>query len=241
MVKFSDSVDKLNYKVVGRKKSVSREVSLLTHEWWFEKSYIRKKMWTIKDRTFVSVYCGRVCIGTVFFVIMNKSKQIWELSNAVVLPGARGHGIGKHLAELAVKFVFNNGCKELYLGAECVEISKSKGRRLKPGEIRKFQKVKDSRAFKFWSRLNFKRVSKNAYSRASRKLTKSKKFTWEGFVPMKMTHGSRAQKGLPDIEKSLDSLFAKLPTISKKVYKPRKRVPMVRLCGNGKDLCILAH
>ena len=50
MVKFSKDVSNLNYKIVGRKNSVKREVKLLLGEWDEEKTHIKKKMWNIKNR-----------------------------------------------------------------------------------------------------------------------------------------------------------------------------------------------
>ena len=69
-------------------------------------------MWKLSTRTFVSIYVGRICIGAVMMRIMNKRTKLrWEICNAVVDEDVRGCGLGKILAELAVRMAWNDGAK----------------------------------------------------------------------------------------------------------------------------------
>merc|ERR550514_2055950 len=122
MTKICERCEKLNPKKVGRVASVKREVRLLTYEWWDEKTDIRRGMWSLKRRTFVSLYCGRICVGTLMMRILNqRTKKRWEICNAVVDEDARGFGVGKLLCELSLRMAFNCGAQEIYLGAELNE------------------------------------------------------------------------------------------------------------------------
>ena len=126
MSRFSNTMTPMNAKKVGRIKSVEKEVlkpsfheivnvfevRLLTYEWWCEKTDIRNSMWKLSTRTFVSIYVGRICIGAVMMRIMNKRTKLrWEICNAVVDEDVRGCGLGKILAELAVRMAWNDGAK----------------------------------------------------------------------------------------------------------------------------------
>jgi len=240
-INFHKDLHKLNVQKVGRKRSVKKEEKLLTFEWWFDKTSIRKEIWCVKNRTFVSIFAGRLCIGAVLFRRLNKRKQIWELSNAIITDQLQRCGIGSCLAKCSIQFAFNNGCKTLYLTAELL------GKKQRDGSIR-YEKQLDSRALKFWTKMQFKRVSNNEYCRALRCGSKDQEFV--GCVPMKMTRLSRAAKSLPSMEDLIDELFVLIKEHSPKL-QPKKafcekiaaknkfRKPMVRLCAEKLDLCFI--
>jgi len=230
MVKFSKDVSNLNHKIVGRKDSVKREVKLLLGEWGTEKTHIKKSMWNIKSRTFVSVYSGRVCIGTIFFCVIDEDRTIWELSHAIVRKKSRGCGLGRKLATAAISFIFQNGCKKLYLAAECLAKDETKNGKSV------YQDENESQAFKFWKSLGFKKIAIEEYDQIYQE-KENQSYDWEGMIPMKLTKRSKIVKEMPQFEITLDSLFSKLKKITK------KKTPMIRLCGktrmgNSFDMCI---
>jgi len=232
MVKFHDRLDVLNHEIVGREKSVQREVKLLTKLWAGESGKIKRHMHKVKNRTFVSIYLGRKCVGTIFFIRLNKSQEVWSLSHAIIHPSIRGKGIGTDLAHLGIKFAFKNGCSKLYLAAQC-----SHKRYDDEKEKNIYESKEESGAYRFWKKLSFKYVSHHEFKLALKTVDKHKNYDYEGMIPLKMTHQSRAARAMPDIRTSINTLFNKLDKISKN--KKRRKVPLVRLCGHNRDVCIL--
>jgi len=218
MVKFCDNASRLNPKEVGRKDSVKREVSLLLREYDGEKTTIKKKMWTLKDRTFVSAYCGRICVGVIMMnTLKHKRKNCYHISNAVVDKRARSRGLGRQLAHICMRAAFTTDCHTMYLGAELTESDCPKtGKTI-------IQKPKESGAVKFWQRLKFRRISMKDYE----KVLKEKDLY--GMVPMKLTARSKAVKELPHMEEVMEELFPKLKEVSRSI-DGKEREPMLRIC-----------
>eukprot|EP00494_Astrolonche_serrata_P023213 UN23471 len=215
MVKFCGDMSALNGNICI-KGSVSREVALLTKEFDGEKTLIKKYMWKLKGRSFVSLYCGRICVGTIMLNILNDEK--WELVNAVVDKRARRRGLGKLLAQCAMHLAFNNNCKELVLGAELLEIQDPVTKKFN------YQDPKDSGAARFWkNKMKFKQISLKEYN-------KILKDDLEGIVPMKMTKNMKAVRELPGLEDLIAAAFPKLNKISK-AMDGKKRAAMIRLCS----------
>lgn len=214
MVKFCDDASALNAKVVGREDSVKREVNLLTREYTGEVTYIKKSMWKLKSRRFVSVYCGRICIGVIMMNILKDGS--WNLANAVVDKRARGKGLGKLVAQAALRSAFTVGAKKMYLGAELNEVENSDG-------TTREETPKESGAFRFWNKLHFKRIGMKEY----RKVMRDKDLY--GVVPMKMTIRSKAVFDLPHLEDTIQEIFPKLKEISRDI-DGKERVPMLRMC-----------
>jgi len=203
---------------VGRKDSVKREVSLLLREYDGEKTIIKKKMWTLKDRTFVSVYCGRICVGVIMMNTLKfKRKNCYHISNAVVDKRARSRGLGRQMAQICMRAAFTTDCHAMYLGAELTESDCPE-----TGETI-IQKPNESGAVKFWKRMKFRRISMKEYE----KFLKEKDLY--GMVPMKMSCRSRAVKGLPHMEDVMQELFPRLREISRSI-DGKEREPMLRIC-----------
>lgn len=218
MVKFCENAAPLNAKKVGRVDSVKREVSLLLREYDGEKTTIKKKMWTLKDRTFVSVYCGRICVGVIMMnTLKHKRKKCYHISNAVVDKRARRKGLGRQMAHICMRAAFTTDCEAMYLGAELTESDcPVTGKTI-------IQKPSESGAVKFWKRLNFRRISMKEYE----KLLKEKDLY--GMVPMKMTARSKGVRDLPHMEDVMQELFPKLREISRSM-DGKEREPMLRIC-----------
>jgi len=230
MVKFCEGLEILNPKKVGRKTAVKREVKLLTYEWWYEKSKIRKEFWSLKERTFVSIYSGRICIGVILFRRLNKKKGIWVLSNAVIHDDIQGCGLGSKLTQCALRFAFANGCRTLYLEAACAQ------KKHRDGTIT-YAKPQNSGAFRFWSKMKFRRITWREYN----KIFKNKKGSeFSGICPMKTTWRSRAATELPPMEDIIDNIFKSIRLLGKKIKSPAegRRHPLLRLCTEKNDLCI---
>jgi GNAT superfamily N-acetyltransferase len=218
MVKFCENASLLNAKEVGRKHSVKREVSLLLREYDGEKTNIKKKMWTLKDRTFVSIYCGRICVGVIMMNTLNyKRKNCYHISNAVVDKRARSRGLGRQMAQICMRAAFTTDCHAMYLGAELSESDCPE-----TGETI-IQKPNESGAVKFWKRLKFRRIPMKEYE----KILKEKELY--GMVPMKMSCRSRAVKDLPHMEEVMKELFPRLREISRS-FDGKEREPMLRIC-----------
>jgi GNAT superfamily N-acetyltransferase len=218
MVKFCENVSPLNSKEVGRKDSVKREVSLLLREYDGEKTIIKKKMWTLKEGTFVSVYCGRICVGVIMMNTLKfKRKNCYHISNAVVDKRARSRGLGRQMAQICMRAAFTTDCHAMYLGAELTESDCPE-----TGETI-IQKPSESGAVRFWKKLKFRRISMREYE----KFLKDKDLY--GMVPMKMTHRSKAVKALPHLEEVMEELFPKLREISRE-FDGKEREPMLRIC-----------
>lgn len=218
MTKFCKNCEKLNPSRVGRVASVKHEVKLLTWEWWDEKTDIRQTMWRLHSRTFVSVYTGRICVGTMMLRILNKrTKKRWEICNAVVDEDVRGFGLGKLLCELAIRMAFNNGAEELYLGAELNE------RRDAKGKLVGYEKPNESGAAKFWKRQGFQRIPQKQYDRVMRMALDE-----ESMVPMRLTKRMRAAKKIRSAKDIINELLPLLSKVSRH-SDGVKRVPLVRL------------
>jgi len=218
MVKFCENASLLNAKEVGRKHSVKREVGLLLREYDGEKTNIKKKMWTLKDRTFVSIYCGRICVGVIMMNTLNyKRKRCYHISNAVVDKRARSRGLGRQMAQICMRAAFTTDCHAMYLGAELSESDCPE-----TGETI-IQKPNESGAVKFWKRLKFRRIPMKEYE----KILKEKELY--GMVPMKISCRSRAVKDLPHMEEVMKELFPRLREISRS-FDGKEREPMLRIC-----------
>lgn len=205
-------------KKLEEKKSVKREVNLLLREYDGEKTTIKKKMWTLKDRTFVSVYAGRICLGVIMMhTLKHKRKFCYHISNAVVDKRARRRGLGRLMAHIAMRAAFTTDCDAMYLGAELVEHDDPI-----TGETIT-ETPKQSGAVKFWKRMRFRRIPMREYE----KLLKEKDLY--GMVPMKMTARSEAVKDLPHMETSMEELFPNLKEISMNI-DGKEREPMLRIC-----------
>lgn len=216
MVKFCPNVSPLDPKEVGRISSVKREVNLLLKEYDGEKTIIKKKMWTLKRRMFVSVYCGRICVGVVMMHNLKK-KGCWNIANAVIDKRARRKGLGKFLAKAAMRIAFTTNCKKMYLGAELLEYDDPV-----TGE-EKIQRPKESGACRFWKSLGYRQVTMKEYE----KVLKEKDLY--GMVPMRMCSTSRHAKSLPHLEDTIKGLFPKLHEISMDI-DGSEREPMLRIC-----------
>jgi len=221
MVKFCEEFVALDPSIVGRVDSVRREVNLLTRTYDGEKTFIKKNMHTLKTRTFVSAYCGRICIGTIMLNQLpgrlSRKKGRWHIANAVVDKRARRCGLGKNMADIALRSAFINGCREVYLGAALEEEDDSD-----PYNII-YQMPKESGAYRFWKRLNFKPVPMKRYNELLRERG------LEGVYPMKMSKRMQAAKNIPQLETSLAHIFPALRRISKNL-DGKDRVPTVRIC-----------
>jgi GNAT superfamily N-acetyltransferase len=214
MVKFCEEASMLDPKIVGREESVKREVNLLIKEYDGEKTYIKKNMWKLGSRRFVSVYCGRICVGVIMMNILKDGS--WQIANAVVDKRARGKGLGKLVAQVALRSAFTVGAKRVYLGAELNQVENGDG-------TTREQKPKESGAFRFWSNLRFRRIGMKEYSKVMRQRG------LYGVIPMKMTIRSKAVYDLPHLEETLQELFPKLNEISEEI-DGKSRIPMLRLC-----------
>jgi len=218
MSKFSNTMTPINAKKVGRVKSVEKEVRLLTFEWWDEKTDIRNSMWRLSTRTFVSIYIGRICIGAVMMRILNKRTKLrWEICNAVVDEDVRGGGLGKLLAELAIRMAWNDGAKEIYLGAELEESRDEYGKKV-------FETVQQSGAARFWGRMGFKRIPLKDYNRVIKMALEEK-----SCCAMKMTKRSRAGRQVRSAGQVIKELIARLENVGEE-YDETSRAPLIRLC-----------
>merc|ERR1711964_79025 len=194
-------------------ESVKREVNLLIKEYDGEKTYIKSNMWRLKSRKFVSIYCGRICVGV---IMMNTLKKgTWNIANAVIDKRARRMGLGKLLANVALRSAFTTGCEKMYLGAELTEVENKEGDWVP-------QKPSQSGAVKFWKNLKFRQIPKKEYNRLM-------KAQLEAVVPMRMTARSPAVKELPHLEDTIQKLFPRLKEVSKSI-DGKERVPMLRMC-----------
>jgi GNAT superfamily N-acetyltransferase len=215
MVKFCKQFVQLDPQIVGRKKSVNREVKLLCKEYDGELTEIKSKMWPLHSRTFVSLYSGRICVAA---LVMNKKKRgdIWHVGHAVVDKRARRKGLGKFIANCAMRVAFAHGCKQLYLGAELIEVNDDKIHDIE------YSNPNETPAVLFWRKMRFKKCPHKEYNKVFRG-------DYEGLYPMKMTRRTRAVKELPEFEDIVDELFPQLEKVSKQL-DGKKRTPMVRLC-----------
>jgi len=144
-----------------------------------------------------------------------------QQTNAVIDKRCRGQGIGRMLAQCAMKLAFENGCKALYLGAELQEFDDKDPL---TGE-RVFQHPKESGAYRFWKRLKFKRISEDEYNNLMED-------DLEGFVPMKMTNRMKSCRDIPELCALVQKLLEKLNVISLHIDR-KEREPCVRLCAPG--------
>jgi GNAT superfamily N-acetyltransferase len=216
MVKFCDKLNLLDPTEVGRKDSVRREVKLLCKEFDGELSYVKKTMWSLKSRAFVSFYCGRICVATLMMENFRKRLKVWSIANAVVDKRARRKGLGRYLAWSAINLALAKGANSIYLGAQLDELDDTD-----EDEIM-YEKPKNSATVKFWKKLNFKKVPQKEYNRMFMG-------DYEGIYPMKMTKGMRSAKEIPSLAEILKDVFPRLRDISKRM-DGKNRVPMLRLC-----------